>query len=60
MTELRKVNLRDTDDLDIDPAQLQEQRNIEHLLEEIIINQRIMISHFEILTDNVIKEEDLV
>ena len=59
MTELRKVSLKDADNVDIDPAQLQEQLNLEFLIKESIINQQIIIKHLEIVTDNVITEQDL-
>ena len=60
MTELRKVDLRDTDGNVIDPASQLKQDFTRSLVEQSIINQQIIIKHLEIISNTIIKEEDLI
>ena len=56
MSELRQQRLMDKSNTLINPATEDEQKDIG---EQIVDNQRIIIQHLEILTNTIIRKEDL-
>ena len=59
MTVFRKVNILDSDDVEIDPAKQSVQDTIEDLLKQILIQLKILTLHQEIATGEKLTEEDV-
>jgi hypothetical protein len=59
MTELRKHNLLDSNNVEVDPAVEQEQKDANILLEEILRELKIMNLHLSDVTNQTYTQENL-